>query len=538
LKTAPEEQAKPAFVKIDKGNCVPEAQTRCHVLFEKNIEAAILAQPDGTILAANAKACQMFGMTEDELKAVSIEKTILNGEKFTTPFKERKETDQTKTELTFKRKDNTTFEGEISVSPFTDRDGSTKIGLAIRDVTERKKTEQALEESEKYHRLFENMLNGFAYCKIMVDEKGEPINFAYIEVNDAFEKLTGLKKEDVIGKTATDALPTIKKDNPGLFEIYGRVASSGKPERFEVFFKPLNIWLSISAYSPKKGFFAAVFENTTEQKQNEKKNQEYSEGLEFTVNARTKELIETSQRLAKAERFAAIGELAGMVGHDLRNPLTAIKNAVYYLNRKQSESMDAKTKEMFKVINNSVEHANKIIGNLLEYSKEITLEIEEATPKSLLDYILLMVQIPSHIKILDRTQDEPTIWVDSNKMERVFINLIKNSIDAMPEKGTLEIRSRQIGENVEFTFTDTGIGMSEQTKAKIFMPLFTTKAQGMGFGLAICKRLVEAHGGKIEVQSALEKGTTFTVTVPIEQKLKVQEEESQAPLQEEFLAHS
>jgi signal transduction histidine kinase len=110
-------------------------------------------------------------------------------------------------------------------------------------------------------------------------------------------------------------------------------------------------------------------------------------------------------------------------------------------------------------------------------------------------------------------------------MERVFINLIKNAIDAMPEKGTLEIWSRQIGEKVEFTFTDIGIGMSEQTKSKIFMPLFTTKAQGMGFGLAICKRLVEAHGGKIDVESALGKGTTFRITLPIEHKMEIEDQE-------------
>ncbi len=109
------------------------------------------------------------------------------------------------------------------------------------------------------------------------------------------------------------------------------------------------------------------------------------------------------------------------------------------------------------------------------------------------------------------------------------MNLIKNAIDAIPEKGILEIRSRQIGENVEFTFTDTGVGMSEQAQARIFTPLFTTKAQGMGFGLAICKRLVEAHGGKIEVESALGKGTIITVTLPIEQKLRIQEEENQVP---------
>jgi PAS domain S-box-containing protein len=399
-----------------------------------------------------------------------------------------------------------------------------------------KKEEQSIKESEeKYRSLFQNMLNGFAYCKIITGEKDEPVDFAYLEVNDAFEKLTGLKKADVTGKNASEAIPGIREAHPELFEIYGRVALAGKTEHFEMYFEPLDIWLSISVYSTKKGYFAAMFENISEQKQVEKKLEEYSKGLEFTVATRTQELTDTNARLLKTERFAAIGELSGMIGHDLRNPLTAIKNAVYYLDRKQSTSMDEKTKEMFKVINNSIEHANKIINNLLEYSKEITLEIEEATPKSLLDYILLMIQIPSNVKIVDRTEDEPTIWVDSNKMERVFINLIKNAIDAMPERGTLEIRSRQIGENIEFTFTDTGTGMSEQTKAKIFMPLFTTKAQGMGFGLAICKRIIESHGGKIEVESALGKGTTFTFTLPIEQKLKINDEENRMCLEREIV---
>jgi signal transduction histidine kinase len=232
-------------------------------------------------------------------------------------------------------------------------------------------------------------------------------------------------------------------------------------------------------------------------------------------------LSEVQAQFVKAERFAAIGELAGMVEHDLRNPLTSIKNAAYYLKMKQGSSLDVKGKEMLEIIDKSVEHADKIVDNLLEYSKEINLEIEECSPKSLMDYILLMVQIPNRIRILDRAQDEPTIWVDTSKIEKVFINIIKNAIDAMPEKGTLEVSSKQIGKNVEFTFSDTGIGMSEQTLAKIFMPLFTTKAQGMGFGLAICKRIIDAHGGRITVETSLSKGTTFRVVLPIEQKLKI-----------------
>jgi signal transduction histidine kinase len=100
-------------------------------------------------------------------------------------------------------------------------------------------------------------------------------------------------------------------------------------------------------------------------------------------------------------------------------------------------------------------------------------------------------------------------------MQRVFINLVKNSIDAMPNGGSLNISSRHSDQTVEFSFSDTGCGMSEEVIQKIFTPLFTTKAQGMGFGSAICKRIVEAHNGKIEVESALNKGTKFTITLPI-----------------------
>ncbi len=521
MNPTPKKQIKSSSTQFDSGKCVHEAERRCHMLFEKNQDAALLATPNGRVLAANSKACQMFGMTEDELKVKGIEEAGSSNELITAL---KRKTDLTKTVFTFKRKGGLTFEGEVSISFFGDCDGVTKVSIVIRDVTELRKTDQEFKENEeKYRNLFEHMINGFAYCRIITNKEGEPTDFIYLEVNDAFERLTGIKKKEVCGKKATEAFPGIKEVHPELFGIYARVALSGKPEQFEIYFKPLSIWLSISVYSPKKGFFATVFENTTEQKQNEKKIEEHSEGLELTVASRTQELTETHERLLKAERFAAIGELAGMVGHDLRNPLTSIRNAAYYLNRRRGTSADEKEKLMFEIIDKSVEHANKIIGNLLEYAREITVEIEECTPKSLIDYVLLITQIPVNVKIHDHTEDKPTMWLDANKMERVFINLIQNAVDAMPQGGALEITSEQKGENVDFTFKDTGSGMTDQTKAKIFLPLFTTKAQGMGFGLAICKRIAEAHGGKITVDSILGKGTTFIITLPAEQKMQIQD---------------
>ena len=136
--------------------------------------------------------------------------------------------------------------------------------------TERKQTEEILQESEqKYRSLFENMLNGFAYCKMLFDENSQPVDFVYLEINDAFETLTGLRREDVIGRKVTEAIPGTKESHPELFSIYGKVALTGEPTKFDVYFKPLGIWLNISVYSPQKEYFVAVFDNITERKQAE-----------------------------------------------------------------------------------------------------------------------------------------------------------------------------------------------------------------------------------------------------------------------------
>jgi len=230
------------------------------------------------------------------------------------------------------------------------------------------------------------------------------------------------------------------------------------------------------------------------------------------------------QQLFKAERLAAIGELAAMIGHDLRNPLTGITGAAYYLKMKLSKKMDVKTSEMLEIIEKDIEYSNKIINDLLEYSREIKLELMGTTPKSLVGEALSLVTIPENIRVTNFTKTKPPMKADIDKMKRTFANIIKNAFDAMPIGGTLTIKSRRINNNVQITFSDTGIGMSKQVLEKLWRPLFTTKAKGMGFGLPICKRVVEAHGGKISVESTVGKGTTFTITVPIEPKVEGGEE--------------
>lgn len=222
------------------------------------------------------------------------------------------------------------------------------------------------------------------------------------------------------------------------------------------------------------------------------------------------------QQLFKSERLAAIGELAAMIGHDLRNPLTGITGAAYYLKIKLDKSMDPKVKEMLEIVEKDIEYSNKIINDLLEYSREIRLEVTETTLESLAQEALSLVAVPENIRVINSCKNKPRLKADVEKMKRTFSNIIKNAFEAMPIGGTLTIRGRRVGNNVQIAFCDSGVGMSKQVLDKLWRPLFTTKARGMGFGLPICKRIVEAHGGKISVESKVGRGTTFTITIPIE----------------------
>jgi signal transduction histidine kinase len=253
----------------------------------------------------------------------------------------------------------------------------------------------------------------------------------------------------------------------------------------------------------------------------------YSEHLKELVDVRTSELREIQKRLLETERMAAIGETAAMVGHDLRNPLQVIFNTLYMAkNRLTSLSAPSdqkeRLKELFETVGNQANYMNKIVSDLQDYARPLRPEPVEIDLTSFLDNIISSAIMPENIKAsVIVSEDFPKIYADPALMKRVFTNLVTNAVQAMPEGGELTITARLKGEKAFISVADTGKGISEENIDKLFSPLFTTKARGQGFGLAVCKRLVEAHDGKIKVDSQVGKGSNFTIELPLKaEKLK------------------
>ncbi len=362
----------------------------------------------------------------------------------------------------------------------------------------KQRTKDLRENEEKLSSIFASSPNAITVTNL----KGD-----IIECNQATLNLHGyLSKNDLIGKNAFEFIA--KKDRIKAMENLGKTLHCGSIRNVEYtllakdeheFPAELSAGILRDSSGKPKGF-VGITNDITARKKTEKA------------------LQDSQQKLLKSERLAAIGEVAAMVGHDLRNPLTGIVGAAYYLKMKLGAKIDEKSREMLEIIEKDVEYADKIVNDLLDYSREIPLELKETTPKSIVKAALSFVDVPKNVQLLDLTRNKPKMNLDTGKMTRVFVNLIKNAIDAMPKGGKLAINSNRTKNGVEIVVIDTGTGMSKQVKQRLWSPLFTTKARGMGFGLPICKRVIEAHGGKISAESAVGKGTIFTVIIPVKPK--------------------
>ncbi len=224
------------------------------------------------------------------------------------------------------------------------------------------------------------------------------------------------------------------------------------------------------------------------------------------------------EELARKERLAVLGQLSGYVGHELRNPMGVISNAVYYLNTVLTDA-DETTREYLGIISSEVRNADKIVSDLLDLSRTRPAEREEIAVSALVAQVLQKQPPPEHVKVAIKVPaDLPPVLVDPRQIVQVLVNLVTNACQAMPEGGELIITADQSTPNpqsqVRIHISDTGCGISEDIMAKIFEPLFTTKSRGIGLGLSVSRNLAKVNSGTIEVASEVGKGSTFTVTLP------------------------
>ena len=398
-------------------------------------------------------------------------------------------------------------------------------------------------ELEKARAYSEALLNSMADGIGVLDLEGK-----VIDVNEPLLQMVGLKKEEFVGLPLIQVLgpvvepAEIEKVSASIGQLMAG-APAGFIEMVITHKDGTRVTISIgpSVVRDAQGkpvMLFAVMRDITERKRMEQEIQDKNEQLNAQneelqateeelrasneeLQAANEELTETQEQLIRSERLAAIGQLAGGVGHELRNPLGAIKNAVYYIKGKLTKSelaeKEPRVLEFLDIVDDEIDTSNKIINDLLGFSRVGKLLVTPTPVKKVIEGALARVSIPENVELNENLgPDSKEVAVDAGQILQVLVNVITNAVQAMPEGGKLTISTRERKNFLELDVTDTGSGISDENKGKIFDPLFTTRAKGIGLGLAVSKAIIDRHGGQIEAKSAVGKGTTFIIRLPLE----------------------
>jgi signal transduction histidine kinase len=235
------------------------------------------------------------------------------------------------------------------------------------------------------------------------------------------------------------------------------------------------------------------------------------------LREQTDVLFQTEEQLRRADRLSALGELSAGMAHEIRNPLGSIKGAVEIL--KDDYSPDEPKYEFIRILLKETDRLNCILQEFLGFARPKQPEFQQADVNEALESVLtLTAQEARKAGVAVQKRLDASIGrrsLDAGMLRQAFLNLVLNAIQAMPAGGVLTVESVLRDGLIEIRIADTGVGLSEELRKKLFSPFFTTKKNGTGLGLAITYRIIENHRGRIDVASEPGKGTTFTVKIPV-----------------------
>ncbi|NQS89214.1 PAS domain S-box protein [Patescibacteria group bacterium] len=361
--------------------------------------------------------------------------------------------------------------------------------------------------------------------------------------NKPVKNVLGYKQQDVLEEPVKMVFPEQEK----LLQMKDKILKGGRfISQEDSYFltrdaKKIPIRFSLSPIQKKEYGerilgFALIAQDITERKKLEDKLKEYTDQLEEKVEERTKELSLTNEELRKAnealkqkskklleaqeqlihsERLAAIGQLASGIAHEIRNPLGVIKTAVYYIKTKVGEE-NPKVLKHLKIMEKEIGNSDKIISDLLGFSRTKKPSVKPTHLNKVIEDALLVTKLTENVKVIKKLSlSLPQVPIDANQIRQVFINIILNAFQAMPNGGELKIETAEKAHLIEVKFSDTGCGISKENLNKLFNPFFTTKSKGIGLGLAVTQVIIERHAGTIEAKSKSGQGSTFTIYLPL-----------------------
>ena len=518
-------------------------------LFNQAVDGIFIANPDGSNVDVNESGCSMLGYTLEEMQknfkviladndpSVDVEKLtkeIFSGQRIISERSIRtKSGNLIDVEITTqmlsdgriqkvvrniterKKADLTVMQTQLELKALLNTsDNSRKALLSV--IEDQKEIEEALRKSEKsYRSLFENITQGFALHKMILDNSGNPVNYQFLAVNPAYEKMTGLSAQKIIGQTVLTALPDLETK---WIEIFGEVAKTGVPKHFEDYTATIGKYYDVTAFCPELGFFAVVISDITERKKYELEIQNFNLVLENRVKDRTAELENANHEL---ESFSY------SISHDLRAPLRSIHGFAQIIMEEYSENLEPEVTRYFDLIRKNATMMGNLVDDLLNFSRlgRQALNTIKVDSNSIVQEALgsLQSEIDTR-KIKITLTGLPVCEADPTLLRQIFVNLISNSIKFSRKQlePSIEIGYKyQVIEDglshAYFFVKDNGVGFDMKFYDKlfgVFQRLHRAEDyEGTGVGLAIVERIVKKHDGNIWAESVVGEGTTFYFTL-------------------------